>query len=1007
MIFTKYKIWFIPLTIIASILLVAIFVGAERHDPDTELHRYYLFNTTTRKYEDVLQWNIESDTIRVKMRVEDGIATYEFVDKEWARLYLDNILEVTSSYNISEQDSKSGVWKTKPISPVEWTFFDHGETLEFSRDMKGKEESLTESWVFSFALGIPPKITFKVQELKVVKANRNFDWILNLPPGYINVTVSHSSPEYDEVYINNLIIDWSDFGESNVSIRSDKINSEYILNFYPDGILGNITIDPSVVFIPYGASTAWSWLTLSILNTNNPDTTEVLDWNLFNWEFTDNVAPSTYVIGCNPFPVPANVASTYVKFYDMWGRSWQSAYFPTGLSGSHVYVEIEIPVCWISVRTSDMLHDHDSFHRWTITPIPPDSPEVEIDEDIKYPVVVDASDQVDWRIKVPPDEWIEDAGEVIVEHSDLVNRREYIVYFNVTLKDQPTQVWLRMYDSTTGKGIAWETFLVYVDAALTPTDVIRGWTNESMTVVVKDFFGNELYDSTQKPDEAPLFLWKIPLTIYSVKLFNQDPDYVHKIGLLWEGAGTPHEFYIAPGEVVEKWLYTGSYVVRWTPYHWYVAQDTRYFGLEITEANYFLINGTTISNITLDTSGLYALEQVITTWMMPGILYVATDLPHAPCGEDLGIVYLHPYTIVTAEISYNYTGTSALLWTPHPDRLGRNYTIDRDRLYFSGTYNTRVYINWTSNSTTRFNLTSLPASLDLGDGGNYTIWTNNSIDVTREVTFREYTLFNWAYQINEHKYTVSQPINNTMNLTMRRVNVLIGWPEHRSIDLTGVRLYDINNAMLLTRGEHFDATIGGVYLYFEDLSPGTIRTFTVTAWDYNTTGLWEAPVIMMAGEDRKSHGGENYYHVDGSWTNSYSVAYTGSLYISIKITGLIDPSSVIVVDAGASASLSEDSYSVLGNTIIIHGVGPVAIGSTLKYEVFYYKGDEEGKFSIFGPLIGPLSLYWLGLVLSLVGGYFGSFRVKGTERRQLYFISIITLVCGFLILGMLHYSGVV
>ena len=71
------------------------------------------------------------------------------------------------------------------------------------------------------------------------------------------------------------------------------------------------------------------------------------------------------------------------------------------------------------------------------------------------------------------------------------------------------------------------------------------------------------------------------------------------------------------------------------------------------------------------------------------------------------------------------------------------------------------------------------------------------------------------------------------------------------------------------------------------------------------------------------------------------------------------------------------------------------------------KGDEEGKFSIFAPLIGPLSLYWFGLILSLVGGWFGSFGIKSRDRRQLYFISIITLICGFLILGMLHLSGVI
>ena len=140
---------------------------------------------------------------------------------------------------------------------------------------------------------------------------------------------------------------------------------------------------------------------------------------------------------------------------------------------------------------------------------------------------------------------------------------------------QPTNVWIRLYNNATGQGIPWDTFLVYVDGVLTPTDIVVGWTNESLNITVVDFFGNIMNTSTAPPTDAPLHLWSIPLDIFSVKFHNQDPDYVHKIGVLWQGAGTPYEFYIAPYETDERYFYNGTYHVRWTPYHWYVAQTTQ------------------------------------------------------------------------------------------------------------------------------------------------------------------------------------------------------------------------------------------------------------------------------------------------------------------------------------------------------------------------------------------------------------------------------------------------
>ena len=1170
---TRFNVVVTMMLIGALLLLLISSVDADgdAYNPDVDPDKFYLFNTTTRRYEDVIQWGIEADNVWIKMRVEDGIARYEFEDKEWARLYLNDDLKVTSTYNISEQDSKSGVWKTKTISPVNWIYIDHGETLELCREMKGSEESLNESWVFSFKLGSPLKITFDVEELKTVKANRKFDWILHFSTGYVNETSISSSSNFTKTKINNVVVDWSDFGKSDVNVSSNNSTSEYCIHFHPDGSQGSFIIDPSVGFTIYGPTAAWSWLTLSVVNTNNPDTTEVLDWNIYNWEFIDGDTPATYSMGCNPFPVEASIAAGQVRFYDAWGRSWTSAYFGTGASGSYVNVEIEIPTCWISVRTSDMIRDHGAFHKWTIEPVPPNTPVVEIDESIKFPVVVDASNQVNWEINVPEDVWIINGGSQTVSHADLVNRREYVLYFNVSLKRQPTSVHIKLYDDTTGKGIPFELFKAEWDDVALSSDIVQAWTDESHkleildfygnvlyvhqqntdespimvwevdipvcwlsiqfsdgrfhewkiresggggyywvdefggfpipknpgsnweiivpediwisqitrtlstteladcsiyvlelnvsrkweltsvriryydnttgdglpfylfnatwdenriwddmiqawnnsdhTLVVLDFFGNEIYNQTRTINQTPNYPWDVGIPVFSLKIHNQDPDYVHKIGILWQGAGTPHEFYIAPYETEEKWLYNGSYEVRWTPYHWYTAQTTQAFTLVVTEANYFLVNGTTISRIVTDVAGVYALQEVITNFVTPGVLWDIECPPLVPTSveSDMDTVWVHPYSITRATVKQVIpNATSGTLWLPHPNRVGRNYNIIEDLLYIGGPYSTRIIINYTGNGTERFNYSYNPGFIDFGNiEGNYTVWSNNSCTFTRTTVWKEFDLFYWLYRPSERRYQVTLWVNNTYNRTWSDVRWFVGFAESSTIDIDGIKIVDNDNGVTLVRGENYDVSVGGISMMFTMINASQKRSFSFTCWDANASETLSAPMILLIDEDRKEYESRGYYHCSGSWTNSYAEIYSGPLYVSIKVKGIISPDSVIVVDSGASCRLSGDSYSVAGNTVIIivSGVEP---GDAVSLDIYYDKQQDEGRFDLFSPLIGKYgSIFLIIVIVSVIALVFLSFKIKGSERRQSYTMASLTYVLALLFVGMLHLQGVI
>jgi len=973
------------LVVVASGANVTVSVDPVGHVPDEEPELFYLFNRTTRRYEDVLQWHVGADPW-VQLRVADGTARYKFNDRGWMSLHLDDT-EVLRSIARLTLDGNSS--KTVTFSLGNWTFTDRGETLEVWRAVKTKDHSLNESWTFSFKLGAAPKVTWDVEDLDAkARETRSLEWVVKFLPTTMKVkSLSRTAANVTRASVKNVDIDWADFGKSKVELSANATRREYVVAFHPKGTTADFEVDPVVSFTTTAMATQ-SWVTLGFLNPNNPSTTkDVVSWSHIDWFWVDQSAPGTEIpVDCNPFPVAAG-ATVLVRCYDMWGRSWQTNYFGSGAAGTYTRVEGDLPLCWISVQCWNGIRC-DGFHRWAIRVQGGGYNWHYVDEPVKFPLIVDDGNQVNYEVWVPEDSWIDDAGTTTVTHGDVSGRVEYVANIDVDLKSEPTTVYIRLYDSSTGEGIPWERFVVKWDSTITPTNVIQAWTDESHDVEVEDFWGNDLYTATVSTWDAPIHLLKVPVTIYSVKLFNQQPDYVHKVSVYYNLVDGPYTEYIAPLEVVELHLKAADYRFDWVPYRNYVAQDTQRFDLSISEANYFLINGTTISRVVTDVAGVYALQEVLTTLVSPDLVYVLEDPPEAPCSDDLGIAYLHPYEVLRADVRYNGTGTSALLWTPHPDLAGRNYTVDRDVLHFSGPYATRIYVNWSSNGTCRYNLTHLPASLDLGDAGNYTLWTNNSVSWSREASWRQYTIFWWEYHISEHRYRVSRSANNTMNLTLRNVNWMVGWPEDVSVDLTGVDVFDIDNQRHLTRGEHYDATVGGVYMHWASLASGASRSFRVTAWDLNTTGLYDTPVITCVDAADEHYRDSVYKYCQGSWTNDYAVPYQGSILINLRIDETVKPGTVIVFDTNANREVPREHWVFQGSSITVtgQGVGEIAVGGTAAFKVYFKQGVSGEDAWLFTPvLLGFLSPWWLMVFLACgvtYAVYHFGFRSKSSRTFQ-------------------------
>ena len=156
----------------------------------------------------------------------------------------------------------------------------------------------------------------------------------------------------------------------------------------------------------------------------------------------------------------------------------------------------------------------------------------------------------------------------------------------------PIRVSFRLYDATTGAGLPPEAFNITAEfpgydnglgtvyTMLNETALglpyLDTYANLNVTVRVRDYFGNLLYNQTRKfytnfstdcgSGACPPWLrnqqtWDIPLSVYSFKVYNQKPDQFIKTKLYWNGTGAGEEVY-APNSGLFPWWWNSDYAYR-------------------------------------------------------------------------------------------------------------------------------------------------------------------------------------------------------------------------------------------------------------------------------------------------------------------------------------------------------------------------------------------------------------------------------------------------------------
>lgn len=448
------------------------------------------------------------------------------------------------------------------------------------------------------------------------------------------------------------------------------------------------------------------------------------------------------------------------------------------------------------------------------------------------------------------------------------------------------------------------------------------------------------------------------------------------------------EWYQSPTETVERFLNPGYYEVQIITDNRTGVQSRANLGMNITEANYLMVEGTNITRFIGDFESIYSQTQIITSAFRPDVIEYGELLPSAPSQikfmnapeETFGI---DPRSILEGSAVYiGAAGTNVTSFMPDIDQeadaiaLLNFTTVKQDQFVFSGSEPalTHVWINYTSNGTNIWENATLPPVVTLaGIQGDVYVVTNRTVQTTRISSFHTTWDFTVGYQATPRKYFVTLALNNSMNRSIYEPYWFVAFPEGKTIDLTTAAIKDIDNDVWLTQGQQFTVTAAGYYMTFAQLNASTRRSFYFEYFDANASDDQTTPVITVNEITHSGYVGDNaYWSGTAAWSNPDGRSYTGELVIKLRCSECSKAKldTLIVVDETRRITLDESQFFTEDGQVKITqaGVGEVVIGGARQYRV-YFKMELEPStedLSFFQPILGIFSLAVLAVMLILV-----------------------------------------
>lgn len=583
-------------------------------------------------------------------------------------------------------------------------------------------------------------------------------------------------------------------------------------------------------------------------------------------------------------------------------------------------------------------------------------------------------------------------------------------------------VYFSFYNTNVGLGLIPETFKVYIDDVRNYNNQHYGYTGETINITIKDYYNFSMY-SANYTIVATYTGLNFGLTFHEYDFTNQNSEYYYA-SFLKDGADRWFEKVVASsGGQKSFMLPTGNYTVRV-----YNADNSSYTSWTetINRSKAYLIGTDGVSLIIQGQSVIIGefleLNADLDYVFMPDAYVYSRNPPiifsaFDRIGMMLGQNYysICPPINVIAQTRYEETGNwinnTALIPSNGTTENG-SITVLEDIIYFNivdGNAPTWVNITYTSNGTLIQNTTYIPSRF-YPETYNVTINASTDIHITRETRFNQLKMFywdiypgtdnpGWLYEGGQKRvgyHEAGLEVENTMSVIWYDVYVYAGYTPEKEIDLSTVRVTDVDNGnMILDEGEHFRA--GGSGLDFRltgSMTAGETRSFIAECYEsYSDQYYYGSEVIHIDSYQTNKRMNEklyNYFKV--TWINTNSKTYRGTLefYFDFEVKTGIKQNDIIVYDAGTQTNITDfiigDSFLKIGS----EAVGDVNPGGGKTYEVYFkfdtYPGQNLDETHMNTPMFNfagiPISIFVVLIMIFLFMAVFGALLFLFSKQKK-------------------------
>lgn len=566
-------------------------------------------------------------------------------------------------------------------------------------------------------------------------------------------------------------------------------------------------------------------------------------------------------------------------------------------------------------------------------------------------------------------------------------------YLEIVGHSAETQVHISYYDSFTGEGIAPWSFNVSASVGggtysrISP-DITNGLFGDTLTIRVRDFFGNELYNQTRTLLTS-VYYWDIGLPIYSYKFYTQNPTFA-LLRIYYNLTGTPYSEFIPPYDHVDRYLHAGTYRFMITFYSETGITGNTYTWIRTIPSSTFpgagfvILKGDTISEAIIAANGAKAVAQVIAQLVNPSMVWVGYTVPQIPAYllTISSFVINQNLYMVNGASTTTSVGKNVSFKSPIPDDI-LSASTTRDLFSFSGPAATHVMVNRSSDNTNLLNSAVVPSPTSLAGYNStaMTVWSSNNLSTTRDGIWRFYRSFTYQFnpKLNEYKteVTVTDTQVNWSNVTM-----FIPFSNASYVNNRSVSVYDLNNTVYLTEGVHWLQSKSGIYLWFNSWNFGVSRGFRVT---YNAVNesQFNLPVHILVNQLGNGQttimtwNNKAFYFAVANWTNNFREDYKGVCYITLDMPVSIDESSVIILQ-GNGAVVTD---AIIGtNTIVIPQIN-VKVGDPIEFIILF---ESKSTNVLTDAQIFGIPVLYIVLVLAIVGFVVGVYLyvAGGPKSRE-------------------------